>query len=207
VSAGATLEGTGSVAGPVTLGGTISPGPAIGTLTLGSTLALLPGSSNVFDLSRSPLTNDLVVVGAPLAYAGSLVVACASSNLLAAGDSFRLFSAPSYSGAFSGYAMPFLNTGLAWDLSSLAVDGSVKVVSVAPPQIDQVVQINTNLVISGSGGTPGGSYCVLTATNADLPLAQWARLHTNQFDAGGGFSFTNSITGGWPQQFFILQIP
>ncbi|HAO79177.1 MAG TPA: hypothetical protein DCQ92_09410 [Verrucomicrobia subdivision 3 bacterium] len=29
----------------------------------------------------------------------------------------------------------------------------------------------------------------------------------NQFDAGGGFNFTNGISFGDPQQFYILQVP
>lgn len=207
VAAAATLEGNGSVAGPVALGGTLSPGPSVGTLTIGSALTLSPASSNVLDLGKSPLTNDLVIVGAPLSYAGSLVVACSSSNQLAAGDSFRLFSAPSYGGAFSSYTLPFLNAGLAWDSSGLAVDGSIKVVSVSPPQIAQVVQVGSNLVISGSGGTPGAEYFVLSSTNASLPLVQWTRSSTNRFDATGQFVFTNAIAGGESQQFFILELP
>ena len=40
-----------------------------------------------------------------------------------------------------------------------------------------------------------------------MPLINWARLLTNQFDADGNFNFTNSINTNWPQSFYVLQLP
>ncbi len=64
-----------------------------------------------------------------------------------------------------------------------------------------------NLILSGAGGAPVGQYLVLTSSNAALPVADWTRMATNSFDAGGNFAFTNSPRLGSPGQFFRLLIP
>jgi len=37
----------------------------------------------------------------------------------------------------------------------------------------------------------------LTSTNVALPLSNWTSIATNQFGAGGVFSFTNGIQASW----------
>ena len=63
-----------------------------------------------------------------------------------------------------------------------------------------------NLLFSGAGGAMGGAYVVLSSTNLSLPVAQWTALETNNFDAGGGFSFSNSVIAGVQQSLYRLQI-
>jgi hypothetical protein len=48
---------------------------------------------------------------------------------------------------------------------------------------------------------------VLVSTNIALPLNQWTRIATNQFDAGGNFTFTNGVDTNAGQQFYFLQVP
>ena len=62
-----------------------------------------------------------------------------------------------------------------------------------------------NLIITGYGGTAGGSYLLLTATNLTLPFAQWQAVATNSVDAAGNFSATNSTATGRSQFFYRLQ--
>jgi hypothetical protein len=76
-----------------------------------------------------------------------------------------------------------------------------------PPVFADIVFNGANLVFSGSGGVTGDNYLVLTTTNLSLPLADWTRLVTNQFEAGGGFRFTNRPAANSPQQFYMLQLP
>ena len=61
--------------------------------------------------------------------------------------------------------------------------------------------------MSGSNGTPNTSYYVLTSTNVTLPLSNWSRIVTNQFDGSGNFIFSNAINPGILQYFFRLQLP
>jgi hypothetical protein len=40
-----------------------------------------------------------------------------------------------------------------------------------------------------------------------LPLTNWTRLLTNQFDASGNFNLTNAMVTNSPQNFYLLQLP
>jgi hypothetical protein len=48
-----------------------------------------------------------------------------------------------------------------------------------------------HLVLSGTGGTPGGSYYVLAAANPTVSATNWLAVATNRFDASGNFNCTN----------------
>jgi hypothetical protein len=66
---------------------------------------------------------------------------------------------------------------------------------------------DTNLSLRGIGH-PGGTYWVLTSTNAALAVASWTRIATNTFDpVTGQFNFTNAIFPDSPQRFYRLQSP
>ena len=75
------------------------------------------------------------------------------------------------------------------------------------PVIAGIQKSATNLVFSGTSGSANGTYYVLMTTNVALPLAQWQRLTTNNFDASGNFSVTNSISAGSVGRFYRLQLP
>jgi hypothetical protein len=48
---------------------------------------------------------------------------------------------------------------------------------------------------------------LLGSTNLALPLVNWTRVVTNQFDASGNFLITNSFGANAPQNFYRLQLP
>ena len=75
------------------------------------------------------------------------------------------------------------------------------------PVIGSVAMSAGNLVFSGTGGTPGGTFYVLTSTNLPLPLANWTLTTTNQFDGSGNFSVTNAINQNISQQYYLLKVP
>ncbi len=204
--AGGTLSGTGTFAGSVAVstGGTISPGPGIGTMTISSNLTLSAGSFTVMDINKTSATNDLLTGMSNAIYAGTLTVNN-QSGTLASGDVFKLFSASNYSGSFSSYSLPALGGGLSWSTSSLLVDGTLRVTNATtPPTITSVVVSSGNLVFSGSGGPPSGSYVVLTSTNVAAPLISWTHASTNSYDGTGHFSVTNAIVPGVTREFFRL---
>ena len=130
VNAGATLGGTGFIGGATTVnaGGTLSPGTTgIGTLTLTNTLMLR--GTTLMEINKTAAIADKVEGVSTLLFGGTLAV----SNLagtLAAGDSFMLFGATSYLGAFATINLPVLLPGLQWDASQLGVNGSIRVVPV-----------------------------------------------------------------------------
>jgi hypothetical protein len=51
------------------------------------------------------------------------------------------------------------------------------------------------------------NFYVLSSTNLALPLNNWARLLTNQFDNTGHFNVTNALDTNAGQNFYQLQLP
>ena len=207
VANGGSLGGTGVINGPATIqsGGTLAPGNSIGTLTFGDSLALAAGSTSIFKISKSPLTNDVVKIFGALTNGGTLIVTNIGAIVLAAGDSFRLFNAASCTGAFAKVILPTLPAGLAWNTNNLNTNGMLSVVIIAKPVIGSILISGNGLVLSGTGGVGSANYYLLTSTN--LLLTSWARIATNQFDAGGNFALTNAINPDVPQTFLRLQLP
>ncbi|HUC85535.1 MAG TPA: hypothetical protein VL970_10115, partial [Candidatus Acidoferrales bacterium] len=143
-------------------------------------------------------TNDALQADGSISYGGTLELVNISGSPLALGDSFQVFNAASYSGAFASIIPSTPGAGLAWHLS----DGQISVVA-GQPVINSVKELAGQLVFSGSGGAASGNYYVLTTTN--LASGNWTVLSTNQYDASGNFNVTNAIGAAPGQRFFKLQ--
>lgn len=202
--AGQTLQGNGSVSGNLLAisGATVAPSGAPGTLAVSGTAAL-EGTTSL-ELNKTAATNGMLTAGS-IIYGGTLALTNINGTL-AAGNSFRLFSASTYSGAFSGItpAIPGLN--LAWNTNGLNT-GVVSIVSRPTPPPGVSISMGPNgVVLSGSNGVPGWPYYLLASTNLETPFSDWAPLLSNSFDANGNFIFTNN-PGSNAEEFFILQLP
>src|SRR6185436_19489949 len=211
VRSNALLDGSGTIIGTVTVlsGGLAAPGlftGNIGKFVLNNP-PVLQGVT-VMDASKngSTLTNDQIQVAGSLTYDGRLVVSKVGPTALSAGDQFPLFSASSYGGSFSSITLPALGAGLIWT-NKLLVNGSIQVLSSAGLKFSSLTLSGTNVIFNGSGGPSNATYWVLASTNVALPLTNWTRLLTNQFNASGDFTFTNAVTPAVPQRFYILQMP
>ena len=117
-----------------------------------------------------------------------------------------MFDAATYQNAFAAIDPAVPAAGLAWDTSSLSVNGTLKVIGTGP-HFNSPFLSGADLVLSGTGGTPGHDYYVLASTNVALPISNWTSLATNQFDINGNFNFTNTISAAFPQRFFLIQVP
>jgi autotransporter-associated beta strand protein len=126
VNSGATLGGSGTIGGSVTVnaGGTLSPGTAVGTLAIGGNLTLSGNLLIEVDKSLSP-SNDLVTVAGALnnSGAGNLTVHNVGAQDLVPGDRFQLFNKPVPNGA----ALHIIPAGSELWTNRLAVDGSIAV--------------------------------------------------------------------------------
>jgi autotransporter-associated beta strand protein len=187
---GGTLGGAGIIGGAVTVqaGGTLAPGAgtnAAGTvLTINNSLTLQTGSTNIMQLSIDSYTNDNVVAGGTITYAGTLVVTTNGLDLTALtnGAVFTLFNSTtaSYAGSFDNTNLPPLGAGLAWT-NTLAIDGSIEVISngiVTPPA-----------PAAGFSGTPTSGVAPLPVTFTDSStgtITNWI------WNLGDGTSVTNS---------------
>ncbi|MES2924686.1 MAG: Calx-beta domain-containing protein [Verrucomicrobiota bacterium] len=176
-SSGATLAGTGTLGGATTVaaGGTLAPGSSgIGTLTVNNTLTL--GGTAAFELNKTgaTLTNDRVQGLTGVTYGGTLNIT-ATGDALAAGNTFTLFNATSYSGLFTTINLPALGAGLAWNTNQLVVNGTV---SVVPVTYTLTYNADSNGTISGT--TPqtvnhGTSGTAVTAVpNTGYHFVNWS---------------------------------
>jgi len=203
VKTGATLSGAGMITSPtqVQSGGTLSPGSAIGVLSISNSL-VLSGLTSI-ELNKALTSNDLVQGMTSVTYGGTLSVSNIAGTL-AAGDSFKVFDATSYNGTFTNIVPGAPGPWLAWDLSNLTSDGTIRIISKLP-QFSVATISGNSIFLSGSGGKSGGVYNVLTSTNIALPSLEWSIVATNLFDASGNFSFSSPIEALIPHQFFRIQ--
>ncbi len=205
-----TLSGNGAIIGDfrVTGGAIVSPGSnSIGTLTFSNSLVLLGvACTNIFKISHSPLTNDSAKIFGALTNGGTLIVTNIGVTQLAAGDTFKLFNAASYSGTFSNVQLPPLPFGLKWNTNNLNSAGTISVALNTTPVIGLISISGGALGLSGTGGVGNANYVLLGATNIATPASNWMRLLTNQFDTGGNFDFTTNAETSAPENFYRLEL-
>jgi len=128
---GGILGGTGRITGVVMIlaGGMIAPGNSIGVLTISNSLTL--SGVAVMELNATARTNDVVRGLASVTYGGTLVLSNLSGSI-GPSNAFKLFNANSYQGAFAALTPAIPGPGLAWNTNTLAIDGTVRVVSTSP---------------------------------------------------------------------------
>jgi autotransporter-associated beta strand protein len=210
---GGTLGGLGTIRGAVTIaaGGELSPGDtntAMATLIISNRLTLGGTCSLSLDKSGGVTTSDLVTNITTLTIGGALQVVITGDTPLVVGDSFKIFSFNSASGAFTSINPSTPGDGLAWDTSSLTSNGTLKVIVAPPaaPAFGSVTLTGTNLVLNITNGVPGGTNVVLSTTNLAKPLNQWVPQATNLFDGNGNSLWTNRINPAKPREFYLIQL-
>ena len=214
LTGGQSLAGIGAIAGNlvVSAGATLSPAgtnTSLGVTVGANSTGTISATSNIVLLGTTVLklngsgTNDSVHAGGLLAFGGTFNLVNINPAPLAAGDSFQIFSAASYSSAFSNIVPTTPGPGLAWDLTKLNT-GRIGVVS--QPLINFTALSANAIVLGGDHGVPNLSFRVLTATNLFIPMNAWTLLSTNAFDAFGNFQVTNPINVGAQQQFFLIRL-
>jgi hypothetical protein len=91
----------------------------------------------------------------------------------------------------------------AWEgYSEIDIYGAAGAPAVNPPLVS-----GGNLILTGSGGTPGGKYTWLTTTNLAVPVTSWATNSTGTFNGSGAFSNAIPIITSQPASFFLLKTP
>lgn len=204
------LYGSGTVSGALTVqNGWFFPGGngGIGRLILSNSPSL--NGLLYLDVSKTgtTLTNDELQVTAPLTYSGIFGLNKFGPTPLANGDSFKLFTASSYAGAFNSFSLPILPAGLMWT-NKLLVDGTLAVVPQTAPSIINVTQSGTNLIMNITGGPPGAYYELHSSTNLTQALVSWPLTRSGNLDWLGNLTITNGINLAEPQRYFrLLAIP
>lgn len=216
LASGQTLAGIGTVNGSLVVspGATISPSgtnTTIGITTGANPFGVLAATGNI-TLSGTtvvkldgPGTNDAVQTSGTITYGGTLNLVNISGAPLAAGNSFQIFTAASYSGSFGNIVPATPGPGLAWDKTQLNT-GIINVTSgPSQPVVSGETISGGNFILSGSNGTAGRNYVVLTSTNIALPLTSWTPTATNSFDNTGAFHATNAINPALNRSFYLIE--
>src|SRR5207237_951318 len=153
---------------------------AIGSLTVSNAVTL--AGLTVMELDPANGTNDVLKSNGTITYGGTLNLVPLSS--LAGGNTFKLFNATNYTGSFTiTPASP--GPGLAWDISALNTSGTLGVAVLPIPRFAGISVAGTNLILSGTNGTPLHTYYVLSSTNVALPATNWTSIASNAFDSSG----------------------
>jgi fibronectin-binding autotransporter adhesin len=206
-----TLTGSGMVNGSVTSisNSTIAPGgpSTAGTLTVTNGVTLAGTTLMVVNSVGS--SSQLVATN--ITYGGTLTLNNVGPGY-AAGNSFTLFSAVGYSGAFTNISPTTPGAGLVWNTNALNTGGALSVMSSGPGTFTNQTGITSfslngaDVVITGTNGQAGDAYYLLESTNVALPLSQWVPVATNVLGASGNYIFngTNVATPGGQYQFYIL---
>lgn len=212
-----TLQGAGTVVGPVTAGSSsvIHPGLGLpltfsGNLTYGSTT-----STNILNLTSTPGSgNDQIVVSSGNVVANGAQMVINSAGTLSTTTDYVLLNVTG-SGSISGS----FNSTPAWAGATPANSSTYSIVTtskqvllhygviVPQPSLTSAALSGTaNLLISGANGI-AGQYVVLSSTN--LNSTHWTPVSTNTLTGSGTFSITvtNALVPGVPQKFFILKAP
>ncbi len=201
-----TLGGTGTIAGPVSVasGASLAPGASIGTLTINNSLTLAAGSTTVVEVSLDGGANSDLVTGlTAVNYGGALVVNNVGTNGLVTGSVFQLFTtAGPIAGNFTSVTVLPYGAG-----TFNPATGQLTITAGAPPVVNPPYTSGGNLILTGTGGTPGGSYAWLTATNVTTPVANWTTNTTGVFSGTGTFSNAIPVNPAEATRFFRLKTP
>jgi autotransporter-associated beta strand protein len=206
---GQTLLGEGTVRGSVTVqsNATLSPGPSAGTIgkmVITNVLTLQPGGMLAMEVDHNAATNDVIEGLTKVIYGGALNLTIYSVDLT---SSFRLFKAASYSGGFDLINPNIPAPGWVWDVSSLGVNGTLKVKTlvITVPKIANASISGTNITLSGIGGAPFYGYVVYSSADVKQPLSSWTAVGNGNFRGDGSFVFTIPIDPSASEQFYSVQ--
>ena len=88
--------------------------------------------------------------------------------------------------------------------------GIQRIVSAVPvkfPFVTNVSLSGTNLILTGTNGSPTQTYYLLASSNLSQSLTNWPRVTTSLFDSSGNFAVTNPLSPGFTQRFYRIQVP
>jgi autotransporter-associated beta strand protein len=199
---GGTLTGTGVLVGPVSAstGGTISPGPGFAELRVSNTLAVQSGGSVVMDVNASTGAADEIAGVTQLTYGGTLVLNNQAGSLSST-NTFKLFNASTYAGAFTSISPASPGTGLDWDTDTLATDGTLRIINVVVSKTTNVVESRFGNSTSGSDNPAfsfSGFSSTISATKSTAPgcSSPGSSRFTETASASPRFSVTPSLLAG-----------
>ncbi len=120
-----------------------------------------PNLAAVMEIDTVTGQSDLITVlqgtadFTELVFAGDLEVVLLGNGELEHGQTFKLFDADIFSGAFDNILLPDLGSlgyepGEGWDLSRLSVDGTISIFAAVPEPVTLVLWTVLGLTVAGA---------------------------------------------------------
>lgn len=211
-----TLAGIGQIESPVLVApaGNIAAGDGttnLGTFSLAYTTphSLTIQGKATLRISKNGGTpaSDLITGIDAANYGGTLVISNITSDAtpLANGDTFTLFSANTHNGNFTSI-VGSPGVGLAYSFTNGVLSVVTATATPNTPVITAISISGSTVSISGTNGTSGQQFRLLSSTNLTLPMTNWTPIYTNTF-TGNPFSLTVPITSANAQQFYRVSVP
>jgi hypothetical protein len=110
---------------------------------------------------------------------------------------------------YTSYRLTFNHTKDDNNANSLSL-GEVELLGVVAPTqfvISGTTLSGGNLNLTGSGGTPSGSFTVLTNASLTVPVGSWGAATTGTFDGSGNFSISLPVSASNPVLFYLIKTP
>jgi hypothetical protein len=161
--------------------GTLSPGALLGTtstLTISNSLTL--AGTTWLALNPGTGASDQVRGLTSVTYGGTLALTNVN-GALAASNSFKLFTAASYKGAFASVSPTIPAPGLAWNTSTLSTDGTLRLVSTVNAAPTNLTAAVSNNILTLAWPADHIGWRLQSQTNGTA-----AGLGTNWVDVTGG---------------------
>ena len=177
--------------------------PGAGIVTMATT-----NSAMHLSLHGSAIATNIVTTN--LTASGITTISIDSVADVTTTTTFPLISYTSFNGSIANFAVGSLPANLAGSLVNNAAAKRIDLIvthAPAAPVIGSINLLDTNLILSGTNGSPTWTYYLLTSTNISLPLSNWSAVQTGFFDGSGNFQITNGTDPTLQQQFYILQMP
>jgi fibronectin-binding autotransporter adhesin len=157
------------------------------------------------DSDELDATNDATQT---ITYGGTLQLSN-FGGVYAVGQTYQLFIATNYAGAFTNISPAQPGSGLSWNTNALATSGTISI-AVGPVEnlAAKIIGVSVNgstVNLSGNGGGASGGYYVLTSTNLLLPLPSWKSVATNNFAGDGSFNINVPEIHGAQSQFYLIE--
>jgi hypothetical protein len=150
------------------------------------------------------ITNNDAIAGLTgVSYGGNLVITNVGASPLVSAAQFKIFSVTGTAlGNFN--AVTVLPPGYA---SFNPASGILTIVPPPAPTFNPVAISAGNLILTGSGGIPNGTYSLLTTTNVATPVSTWTTNTSGTFDGGGNFSNTIPVLQSELSRYFVIKTP
>jgi hypothetical protein len=180
-------------------GGTFTVLPELGTVSFSVNSGV---STNYTDPGDTLNVYHLRIVGNYSAPTPYVDIYTGDANSLALdhespGHSFWVGSAP-----VSGQSAP--GTVAFYNYTAPVMLDQVSITQGIPPSISAAFVQGNNFIMTGTNGSAGETFYVLSTKSLSVPLANWSRVSTNTF-AGSNFSITNVVPSA-PQRFYSLEL-